>query len=85
MLVAYTYRSGQPIGLSAGWCHDLSLRELSGTPPAAGSRCARTPDNINRKQWRVAIASSRWPPALVDKVLVVPSGLNPSQEGDRDE
>ena len=46
-------------------------------PQALEVRALR--ENINRKGRRVAVSSSRWPPALVHEVLVVPSGRNKPQ------
>jgi hypothetical protein len=64
-------------------CTSPSLRELSGAPPAAGSRGVRTSGNINRKSGANAgLPTGRLHPS--DKVLVAPSGLtDPTVYGER--
>jgi hypothetical protein len=39
-------------------------------------KCAHF-QNINRRCRRVAVSSSRWPPALVHKVLSLPPAIQP--------
>src|SRR4030088_2531640 len=62
-------RSRRPTGEKVRWIVRFSsLRELSVAPPAVGSRSVRTSGKHQPEERRVAVSSSRWPPALVHRV-----------------
>jgi hypothetical protein len=79
-------RSRRPTGEKWRWISALTSSHSAGVeraPPAVGSRSVRTSGKHQPEERRVAVFSSRWPHALVHKVLVGFSGLNPWSKEDQ--